>query len=79
MLLPISPPTSPRNRPTDRPTDPSAQGGAERVLCVLSTTSCFAPRVPDAVEELAKLCKRRGIGHVINNAYGLQVRQGNRL
>lgn len=23
--------------------------GRERVLCVLSTTSCFAPRVPDAV------------------------------
>lgn len=24
-------------------------GGPRRVLCVLSTTSCFAPRVPDAV------------------------------
>lgn len=26
-------------------------GGPRRVLCVLSTTSCFAPRVPDAVSE----------------------------
>lgn len=24
-------------------------GGPRRVLCVISTTSCFAPRVPDAV------------------------------
>ena len=42
------------------------------VLCVLSTTSCFAPRQPDAVDELAKLCQEFGVGHVVNNAYGLQ-------
>jgi len=42
------------------------------VLCVVSTTSCFAPRQPDAVDELAKLCREFGVGHVINNAYGLQ-------
>ena len=46
--------------------------GPENVLCVLSTTSCFAPRVPDDVEAIAKLCASAGIGHVINNAYGLQ-------
>jgi len=44
----------------------------ERVLCVLSTTSCFAPRQPDLVDEIAKLCKEHNIGHVINNAYGVQ-------
>jgi len=44
----------------------------ERILCVLSTTSCFAPRQPDVVDEIAKLCKANNIGHVINNAYGVQ-------
>eukprot|EP00562_Extubocellulus_spinifer_P000711 CAMPEP_0178477568 /NCGR_PEP_ID=MMETSP0696-20121128/4198_1 /TAXON_ID=265572 /ORGANISM="Extubocellulus spinifer, Strain CCMP396" /LENGTH=579 /DNA_ID=CAMNT_0020104883 /DNA_START=150 /DNA_END=1889 /DNA_ORIENTATION=+ len=46
-----------------------------RVLAVISTTSCFAPRVPDRVDEIAKLCAReenRGVAHVINHAYGLQ-------
>lgn len=47
------------------------QYGSE-VLCVLSTTSCFAPRQPDLVDEIAVLCKQHGCGHVINNAYGLQ-------
>ena len=42
------------------------------ILCVLSTTSCFAPRQPDAVDEIAKLCTTYNVGHVINNAYGLQ-------
>mmetsp|Transcript_18475 Transcript_18475/g.30954 ORF Transcript_18475/g.30954 Transcript_18475/m.30954 type:complete len:527 (+) Transcript_18475:43-1623(+) len=42
------------------------------ILCVLSTTSCFAPRQPDAVDEIAVLCKQYGVGHIINNAYGLQ-------
>eukprot|EP00355_Strombidium_rassoulzadegani_P001953 CAMPEP_0168609556 /NCGR_PEP_ID=MMETSP0449_2-20121227/1275_1 /TAXON_ID=1082188 /ORGANISM="Strombidium rassoulzadegani, Strain ras09" /LENGTH=349 /DNA_ID=CAMNT_0008649719 /DNA_START=426 /DNA_END=1475 /DNA_ORIENTATION=- len=43
-----------------------------RILCVLSTTSCFAPRVYDSVAEIAKLCKEHKVGHVINSAYGLQ-------
>jgi len=47
--------------------------GAENIVAVLSTTSCFAPRAADSVVELAKLCRSRGIGHVINNAYGVQV------
>ncbi|KAF0692959.1 Aste57867_16005 [Aphanomyces stellatus] len=46
--------------------------GAENILCVLSTTSCFAPRGYDRVEEIAQLCLKHEIGHVINNAYGLQ-------
>jgi O-phospho-L-seryl-tRNASec:L-selenocysteinyl-tRNA synthase len=42
------------------------------IACVLTTTSCFAPRVPDDVENIAKLCKEFSIAHVINNSYGLQ-------
>ena len=45
--------------------------GPENVLCVLSTTSCFAPRVFDNVEEIAIICKKYDIFYVINNAYGL--------
>lgn len=60
--------------------------GAENVLCVHSTTSCFAPRVPDRIEELAVLCAKYGIPHIVNNAYGMQsskcmhlIQQGARL
>jgi len=42
------------------------------ILCVISTTSCFAPRQPDLVDGVAELCARFGVGHLINNAYGLQ-------
>ena len=42
------------------------------VLCVLTTTSCFAPRQPDLVDDIARLCKSCDVGHIINNAYGLQ-------
>jgi O-phospho-L-seryl-tRNASec:L-selenocysteinyl-tRNA synthase len=49
-----------------------AELGAESVLCVLSTTSCFSPRCPDDVESIAKVCAKTGVCHVINNAYGLQ-------
>jgi O-phospho-L-seryl-tRNASec:L-selenocysteinyl-tRNA synthase len=47
-------------------------GGASRVRCVMSNTSAFAPRVPDRVDEIAKLCARHGVPHVINNAFGVQ-------
>jgi O-phospho-L-seryl-tRNASec:L-selenocysteinyl-tRNA synthase len=43
-----------------------------RVLAVITTTSCFAPRVPDSVDEVAKLCQEFDVCHVVNNAYGLQ-------
>ncbi|CAF0766042.1 unnamed protein product [Brachionus calyciflorus] len=46
--------------------------GSESIACILSTTSCFAPRGPDKVEEIASLCLRNNIFHLINNAYGLQ-------
>lgn len=46
--------------------------GAANIVCVVSTTSCFAPRGADKVVEIAKLCRSAGIGHIINNAYGVQ-------
>ncbi|XP_004762735.1 O-phosphoseryl-tRNA(Sec) selenium transferase [Mustela putorius furo] len=46
--------------------------GPDSILCVHSTTSCFAPRVPDRVEELAVICANYGIPHIVNNAYGVQ-------
>lgn len=44
----------------------------ELIACVVTTTSCFAPRACDDVETVAVLCKRYGVAHVINNAYGVQ-------
>lgn len=46
--------------------------GAENICCILSTTSCFAPRAGDDIMALAQLCQVDAIPHVINNAYGLQ-------
>ncbi|CAL1132980.1 unnamed protein product [Cladocopium goreaui] len=46
--------------------------GAEEVLCICTTTSTFAPRVPDFIDEVAVLAKDLNVPHVINNAYGLQ-------
>ncbi|XP_052773965.1 O-phosphoseryl-tRNA(Sec) selenium transferase-like [Mya arenaria] len=46
--------------------------GPENIVCVMTTTSCFAPRAPDRLEEVAVLCKKFTIPHLINNAYGLQ-------
>lgn len=46
--------------------------GAEEVLCICTTTSTFAPRVPDFIDEVAVLAKELNVPHVINNAYGLQ-------
>ncbi|XP_043099672.1 LOW QUALITY PROTEIN: O-phosphoseryl-tRNA(Sec) selenium transferase [Puntigrus tetrazona] len=41
--------------------------GAQNILCVHSTTSCFAPRVPDRLEELAALCAKHDILiHIVN-------------
>lgn len=42
------------------------------ILCIFTTTSCFAPRIPDDIEKIAGICKDLDIPHVINNAYGLQ-------
>lgn len=46
--------------------------GSDNIVCVLTTTSCFAPRVSDSLEQVALLCQRFNIPHLINNAYGLQ-------
>ncbi|XP_070540300.1 O-phosphoseryl-tRNA(Sec) selenium transferase-like [Ptychodera flava] len=46
--------------------------GAKNILCICCTTSCFAPRAPDRLEEVAIICKKYDIPHVVNNAYGLQ-------
>jgi O-phospho-L-seryl-tRNASec:L-selenocysteinyl-tRNA synthase len=51
----------------------------ERVLAVVTTTSCFAPRVPDKVDDVARLCARRNVHHLINNAYGLQCSKTSKL
>ena len=45
---------------------------SKRILAIISTTSCFAPRIPDLIDEISKLCMKYNIYHVINNAYGLQ-------
>lgn len=50
-----------------------AELGAANIVAVMTTTSCFAPRVPDDVVRVAELCARDGIPHVVNNAYGLQA------
>lgn len=52
---------------------------AERVLAVVTTTSCFAPREPDAADKVATLCRDRNVYHVINHAYGLQSARVNKL
>lgn len=49
-----------------------ARTGAEKVLCVMTTTSCFAPRAPDDLVRVAVICKSSDIPHVVNNAYGVQ-------
>lgn len=46
--------------------------GPDNVLCFISTTSCFAPRACDGVEDIACLCKQYDLPHLVNNAYGLQ-------
>jgi len=51
-----------------------SKGGPESVCCVVSSTSCFAPRASDNVVEIAKMCAELDVGHVVNNAYGVQSR-----
>ncbi|CAH3020768.1 unnamed protein product [Porites evermanni] len=46
--------------------------GSENIVCIMTTTSCFAPRTPDRLEEVAKLCKEQDVPHIVNNAYGVQ-------
>ncbi|KAH8294646.1 hypothetical protein KR018_000856 [Drosophila ironensis] len=46
--------------------------GAGNIVCLYSTTSCFAPRNSDDIVALGKLSRQCDIPHVVNNAYGLQ-------
>lgn len=55
------------------------QSYGERVLAVVTTTSCFAPREPDSVDKVAVLCKEYNVSHLINHAYGLQSTRANKL
>ena len=48
--------------------------GAENIVAVITTSSCFAPRACDRLVEVAKLCRRCDVGHIVNNAYGVQAR-----
>ncbi|XP_016953714.1 O-phosphoseryl-tRNA(Sec) selenium transferase isoform X1 [Drosophila biarmipes] len=48
--------------------------GVENILCLYTTTSCFAPRNSDDIVEISKLAKQKQIPHLVNNAYGLQVK-----
>lgn len=50
-----------------------------KVLAVITTTSCFAPRVRDKVDLVAKLCQTHNVHHIINNAYGLQCAATSKL
>jgi len=55
------------------------QYDSQRILAIVTTTSCFVPRTPDRVDEVAKLCASHNIAHVINHAYGLQCTKTNKL
>lgn len=46
--------------------------GANNILCIYSTTSCFAPRQCDNLIRLSDIAKTFNLFHVVNNAYGLQ-------
>ena len=46
---------------------------AGAVAAVVTTTSCFAPRAPDDVVAVARLCAEFNVPHVVNHAYGLQL------
>uniref|UniRef100_A0A7S0G372 O-phosphoseryl-tRNA(Sec) selenium transferase n=1 Tax=Rhodosorus marinus TaxID=101924 RepID=A0A7S0G372_9RHOD len=47
----------------------------DEYVCVLSTTSCFAPRIPDRIPAISALCAKYDVPHIVNNAYGLQSRR----
>ena len=48
------------------------QHGSDNIVCIVTTSSCFAPRAADSIVDVAKLCQASGIGHIVNNAYGVQ-------
>ncbi|XP_037729886.1 O-phosphoseryl-tRNA(Sec) selenium transferase [Drosophila subpulchrella] len=48
--------------------------GVESILCLYTTTSCFAPRNCDDIAEISKLSQQTQLPHLVNNAYGLQAK-----
>ncbi|XP_017044116.1 O-phosphoseryl-tRNA(Sec) selenium transferase [Drosophila ficusphila] len=46
--------------------------GVESILCLYTTTSCFAPRNGDDILNISKLSNQWQLPHLVNNAYGLQ-------
>lgn len=44
----------------------------EEILCIIPTTSVFAPRLPDDIVGVSLLGKEFDIPVIVNNAYGLQ-------
>lgn len=44
----------------------------EKICCVMSVTSSYAPRNSDDIVKIAHICKRYNVPHIINNAFGLQ-------
>ncbi|XP_078256649.1 O-phosphoseryl-tRNA(Sec) selenium transferase [Rhinoraja longicauda] len=59
------------------------QLGAENVLCVHSTTSCFAPRAPDRIEKITCECAKHSCAFPISNAASIHsssmIRQAARV
>jgi O-phospho-L-seryl-tRNASec:L-selenocysteinyl-tRNA synthase len=45
--------------------------GKENILCIYTTTSCFAPRAYDDVKEVSAISQKHEIYHLCNNAYGI--------
>eukprot|EP00094_Tigriopus_californicus_P012240 TCALIF_11830-PA protein Name:"Similar to SEPSECS O-phosphoseryl-tRNA(Sec) selenium transferase (Homo sapiens)" AED:0.08 eAED:0.08 QI:0/0/0/0.83/1/1/6/0/440 len=46
--------------------------GPESIACILTTTSCFAPRAADDLVGVAKLAQSHDVPQLVNNAYGIQ-------
>lgn len=46
--------------------------GSHRILAVISTLSCFAPRNPDQISLISETCDKHNLFHLVNNAYGIQ-------
>ncbi|CAG9475384.1 unnamed protein product [Plasmodium vivax] len=44
----------------------------EKICCVMSVTSSYAPRNSDDIVKIGHMCRRYNIPHIINNAFGLQ-------
>ncbi|KAF0992013.1 hypothetical protein HZS_3951, partial [Henneguya salminicola] len=49
------------------------------IVCIMTTSSCFAPRAPDKIYQIGELCQKYQIPHLLNNAYGVQVHKYSNL